>query len=1842
MAAITKNLQVGIQVDVAAVRQQLTRLRTEVQSAIKGITTSSAGGAATGDIQQLKTLYDGYGRAIKQVTPELQNLEGATRKVSRAHKENVSDLLHLNQGIKGYIAGVTTLLQIQARWYAAKAVLFAAVEFPVESIKNFAQWEQAMKNAAAVSEYTADEMLKLEVVTKRVGATTAISAKEAAEALLEFAQAGIDATRAQAAIPIAAQMVVATQEDMKTAVSALTTVMQVWKLEAHEVVSAGDAIAVAMAESKLKVADLSTIFNYLASSAQLAGLSVQDVSAVIAVLSKAGAKASTIGTGLSTAMMEFIKMQPRLVKQIEKVGLTIQDVIVPQNNFLDVMIKLKNAGFDLTEAFKGLQMRAGRSLAAGLNMGTEELERMRQKVQENGILFKIFGKAMEGVENQFKLFKNTMENVSIAIGQDMANSIQAALGLFLDMARGIWLAVDPTAQMTIRLQDLGVAGQTTYAAIKGLVDIAHMLRDTFVTLKDTLLAVITPLKTLLGLLNSYGLAAALVGNLIAAKLLVVLAQKILGLGILINLFKTLGPVLVGNAVLLRGWWRALMPTPMGAVVLGLTAILTIFQKLKQPIEEARIELERFGEAAAQMPIDMLRASIEVRKLGIAELKGQLDQITQMPSGLGKSPMTEYTKKEIERLKSLFVPLTESQRQYKKTIVDIQDQTKKLAIEEAKLLELEKQIGKARKEPPPYEPPEDKIKHYYKQMISAYKAYSNDMLAMIRDTEALYLAQVENAHKLGLMDDKSYYDAKIQGIEVYRDQALKQIAETESKLQAAYRLDMKSAKSEAERAAIFEKFKADLSEMEKQRVDVKYKAEKQINDITTQSILNQKQLNTEYAQFLVELAEMISQQQLDVLLDSYKQQLDAIEYYYGKQEISATEYYNKQYELLDKETAAKKLALDTQYENFIKEKYAELEAAGDSTKERAKIEEQMVKATQKYYGDGVKIAQDSANQRVIIERKASDDIQDIWEKSGAFGVITRAVEDINKEWNKTWEDIKKFTDEVFESLKKSFSDIFYDGITGKLDSLADYFKRTGELMLRYFTDNLAKMAVMAIQNPIIVPIQNMVIRQAGNLAGVAGMAGQAGIGYGIGNMLGGGSTGGMAGLIGGMAGFGLATSSLMTSGAMAAFMINAGMVGAVWGSVVPILGTIVGAVLGVLVGQLIGGEPHIPDMRVGYKPGGKGHSEEWKNLFGDTEFAVRMYDKVGVENTKIILETFKTLKEELAKFLEATGGDISKLEEAWKSSSVDVDKDLKKTVQKWIEEYSNFITGLDFSKWQKEGEEMSDTVSRIITTYVKLLPKFNESVDDYIKAIQNGDDAVAQFREQINDVTGNIEELMEAMLDATDPTDAIQYADQLRQAIYQRYQMERQLIEGLVNTIKQLEAEIANFDITMQGKIDDLLGSFDRIPMIWARMVDIATMLADSSLTAAEKLALLSEGIQWLDQWVTANIAAITAVYEAQKNALRQQIDLINDQIDALNEQRDVINEQLDALREQLSLAKTWSDVLDSVKQQILDMKTSLTSPRDVFERMDIMKAEIDRVRGLYLGATGEDKAAYAKQLQQLIRDYLQLTQDAYQRPSEAYQQIYDDMLALLESIQVDASANAVSQEDILQQIADLEEQRKTIDEQIKDYQAQIKDLNEQMAALDEQMAADIAAFKAEAAKYYQWAQEEGIRLYQEKIDELKDKLREIVGDEDIETYLDNLELATIEQLQDLKELTGNLMKGLLEGDTAYLEEIRDTGNDILNTILKWDIPKLASGGYVTKPTLAIVGESGPEHIIPDRDLRSSSTGYHTMTVAPTIIINVNEIKDEQTMRRLTEKVKQAVFDSIHYGEGRTLVKKVTR
>jgi len=137
-------------------------------------------------------------------------------------------------------------------------------------------------------------------------------------------------------------------------------------------------------------------------------------------------------------------------------------------------------------------------------------------------------------------------------------------------------------------------------------------------------------------------------------------------------------------------------------------------------------------------------------------------------------------------------------------------------------------------------------------------------------------------------------------------------------------------------------------------------------------------------------------------------------------------------------------------------------------------------------------------------------------------------------------------------------------------------------------------------------------------------------------------------------------------------------------------------------------------------------------------------------------------------------------------------------------------------------------------------------------------------------------------------------------------------------------------------------------------------------------------------------------------------------ISKAQEARGLILERYNLEKQKLEEIKgAYQSLANTITQQILNLKTKGMSQRDIYERMAVQYEEVERLRGLAAGATGAERAGYLGQLARALGDYLSMAEEAYTRPSIAYQSIFEAVVSELEGIRDEANTEVSVAEGML-------------------------------------------------------------------------------------------------------------------------------------------------------------------------------------------------------------------------------------
>jgi len=475
--------------DIAKAAQQLQGSMGQMNTATKA--SSSA--------------MDTMGSSLKKVDTATKNVAASQSKASVAAGQVTTAYSGLNKQISHIHGGMERLaaaFKVTASYGIAATAIYSVVTAFKSGAQAIVDYDQGLKNLQAITGATDAEVSAMGETIKSVARDTKFSATEVADGMTLLGQAGLSAGESIAAMKDTAILATGTMSDMKTSTDLVSTTIRAFNLSATDSGRIVDVMANAMNKSKLDIDKLRTAFNYVGASAHQSGLSLEETASSMMVLSNAGLRASTIGTGLRQVLARVVKPSEDMAASLAQVGLTV-DQLNPSTAgwsgtvqaLTSVLYDSNTKTVDMAKAFQLFGLRGAQAAAIIVQsfIGGQYQDAMGA-VYEIGSAQEMAAIQAEGLGIKFKNLQDRAKLVAVAFGEAGATG---AIGSFLDLVRGGLSVLESFAGSIAGkvIFQLGAAAAafktatlagTAFMAVFGNVVPIKILTSTFATLTTTL------------------------------------------------------------------------------------------------------------------------------------------------------------------------------------------------------------------------------------------------------------------------------------------------------------------------------------------------------------------------------------------------------------------------------------------------------------------------------------------------------------------------------------------------------------------------------------------------------------------------------------------------------------------------------------------------------------------------------------------------------------------------------------------------------------------------------------------------------------------------------------------------------------------------------------------------------------------------------------------------------------------------------------------------------------------------------------------------------------------------------------------------------------------------------------------------------------------------------------------------------------------------------------------------------------------------------------------------------------------------------------------------------------
>lgn len=230
-------------------------------------------------------------------------------------------------------------------------------------LKVAAGFEKQMSAVGAITRANSQELAELTAEAKRLGVESVFSAQESAEAMEALGRAGFNNKQIISGLGGVMNAAAAEGIDLATSADIIAQSVKIMGLEAEDAAHNADVLALASAKSNTNIVALGESLKFGGLTANAAGLSIEEVTAVFGKLADAGLRGSIAGTSFASAIDKLNKPSSKAAGIIKDLG-----------------IKTRGAGGRLLK-----MPRLVENLKAGLAKLTDEGER-------NAAITELFGK----------------------------------------------------------------------------------------------------------------------------------------------------------------------------------------------------------------------------------------------------------------------------------------------------------------------------------------------------------------------------------------------------------------------------------------------------------------------------------------------------------------------------------------------------------------------------------------------------------------------------------------------------------------------------------------------------------------------------------------------------------------------------------------------------------------------------------------------------------------------------------------------------------------------------------------------------------------------------------------------------------------------------------------------------------------------------------------------------------------------------------------------------------------------------------------------------------------------------------------------------------------------------------------------------------------------------------------------------------------------------------------------------------------------------------------------------------------------------------------------------------
>lgn len=315
---------------------------------------------------------------------------------------------------------------------------------------------------------TADE---LNATTQKLGESSkgwakqyGISTASINEGMQEIIKKGFDANQTIAAMPAILDASKASGDDFNVVMNASTNILRQFGLEAKDTNRVTDSLTYVANKTSAGFSDMGLAMEYVGPVAHSLGMSIEETSAAIGLLSDNGIAGEKAGTALRGALSKLLKPSKSNANAMRELGFSVEEFQSGALKLPEIIDRIKESTQDWTKEERasaiarafGVEAQTG--MNALINQGGDALRNLTKETENaRGYTKKLADELSKSSKNGVERFKASLEVLGINIGQKLIPKLTPILDWANEMIDK-FDKLDPVTQNWLTWLAVGVAG----------------------------------------------------------------------------------------------------------------------------------------------------------------------------------------------------------------------------------------------------------------------------------------------------------------------------------------------------------------------------------------------------------------------------------------------------------------------------------------------------------------------------------------------------------------------------------------------------------------------------------------------------------------------------------------------------------------------------------------------------------------------------------------------------------------------------------------------------------------------------------------------------------------------------------------------------------------------------------------------------------------------------------------------------------------------------------------------------------------------------------------------------------------------------------------------------------------------------------------------------------------------------------------------------------------------------------------------------------------------------------------------------------------------------------------